>query len=329
MSRAPAAMPPVASTPAMDRAAILNTGRCGSTLLSELIAQEPDTASISEYMTLTETEILDDVISGAQFWSMLSGRSRQHRALVRMNLLTPEFRYPASGRWAGNLAELPPLLCCTLPSVCPDPDTLFDQLAARVPQFPAQPGRAHHAMFLDLLASLTGKHRWVERTGGSCGFPGAVLQILPTAAKVVYLTRNAADTARSMSRHPPFQFVALRLAFMARCGIDPYHCGTDDATIAARIPADLRPALPDEITAEVFWANGRSARWFEGACATAQERTEQALADWDPARLYRLRYEDLVTDPHGELARLGRFLDFTDPAGWADRAAPRVRRKNG
>jgi putative sulfotransferase len=60
-----------------------------------------------------------------------------------------------------------------------------------------------------------------------------------------------------------------------------------------------------------------------------QERTERALAGWDPVLVHRLRYEDLVTDPGGELARLGGFLNFTDPAGWADRVAHRVRRKDG
>jgi putative sulfotransferase len=236
MSQIPATMSAVASAPDIDRAVILTPGRCGSTLLSDLIAQEPGTASVSEYLGLVSTDMLDDVISGAQFWSMLAACCRQHRALVRMNLLPPEFRYPAWGRRAGNLAELPLLLGYTLPSVCPDPDQLFDQLAARVPQFPTQPGSAHHAMFLDLLASLTGKEGWVERTGGSCGFAGAVLRVLPAEAKVVYLTRHAADTARSMSRHPAFQFAALRLAFVAAASTR-----TTSAPRTRRSPRASRP----------------------------------------------------------------------------------------
>jgi putative sulfotransferase len=310
----------------MDRAVILNTGRCGSTLLSELIAQEPETASISESMDIAAGGT-DTVLSGARFWSMVSGRSRQLRALVRMGLLTSEFRYPANGRWAGNLDGLPAMLAVTLPSVSPEPDRLFDQLATLVPQFPTQLASAHQVMLLDLLATLTGRRRWVERSGGSCTASGAILHTM-SAAKVVYLTRNVADTARSMSRHPAFQFVALRLQFKARCGIDPYSNAVDEETIARQVPSDLRGQLPEGITAEVFWAKGRSSRWFEGLCATMHERAEQALAGWDPDRLHRLRYEDLVTDPRGELVRLGRFLDFADPAGWADQVAHRVRRKN-
>jgi hypothetical protein len=37
-----------------------------------------------------------------------------------------------------------------------------------------------------------------------------------------------------------------------------------------------------------------------------------------------MRYEDLLADPAGELTRLGDFLGFADPSGWAARAAGRV-----
>lgn len=319
-------MSPTVTT--VDRAVILNTGRCASTLLSELIAEDPDTASISESMDPASTSVTDAVFSGARFWQLVSGPSPQWRALVRMGLLPSEFRYPADGRWAGNLAELPPMLAATLPSVSTDPDGLFDQLTREVPRFPDQPASAHQLMFLDLLATLTGRRRWVERTGGSATIAAAILHALPTA-KVVYLSRDIGDTARSMSRHPAFQFGALRLQFMARCGVDPYVTGTDDPDVLARIPADLRDRLPDAITAEVFWGKGRSTRWFEGLCARMQDRTEEALADRDPARLLRLRYEDLVADPRAQLTRLGRFLDLTEPDAWAARVAHRVRRKNG
>jgi putative sulfotransferase len=311
---------------AIERSVILNTGRCGSTMLSKLIAQEPSTASISESMAFGTAGAADVTITGEEFWAKLREPSPQIRTQVRLDLLTGEFRYPASGLWAGNLAELPAILAVTLPSVSADPDHLFDRLAAVVPDFPAQPVSAHRVDYLDLLATLTGRRRWVERSGGSCTLPGPILDAVPDG-KVVYLTRNVADTARSMSRHPAFQFAALRLEFSARCGLDPYdpaHAG--DPTVPARVPPDLRGLLPDNLTTDVFWARGRSARWFEGLCTTMHDRTEKALAHWDPKRLLRLRYEDLVSDPVGELLRLGEFLGFADPAGWSTQVAPRVRR---
>jgi putative sulfotransferase len=52
---------------------------------------------------------------------------------------------------------------------------------------------------------------------------------------------------------------------------------------------------------------------------------EQALADVRPKELYRVRYEDILADPAGELTRLGEFIGFGDPAGWADSVADQVR----
>jgi len=61
-------------------------------------------------------------------------------------------------------------------------------------------------------------------------------------------------------------------------------------------------------------------------CAHMAGSAEQALADQPPRHLHRLRYEDLAASPAGELSRLGEFLGFADPSGWAARTAHRVRR---
>jgi putative sulfotransferase len=39
-----------------------------------------------------------------------------------------------------------------------------------------------------------------------------------------------------------------------------------------------------------------------------------------------MAYEVLVADPVGELTKLGEFLGFADPAGWAVSVADRVRK---
>jgi putative sulfotransferase len=52
---------------------------------------------------------------------------------------------------------------------------------------------------------------------------------------------------------------------------------------------------------------------------------EQSLEDHKPEQLLRVRYEDLLGDPAGELGRVGRFLGFADWADWSARCAPRVR----
>lgn len=298
---------------------IISNGRCGSTLLSDLIAEQPETLSVQEFfMSVAPWARSTDVTSGPAYWDLLSSPKPELSTLFRIGLPPKELRYPSGGRWTGNLTELPRILAITLSKISADPDALFDELAARVPSFPSQPVTAHHEMFLDVLAALTGKRRWVERSGGSSHVAPHLLRAFPNA-KVVYLTRDQEATARSMSKHPSFQLIQLRVEFLGRCGLDPFRVRPGQP-----VPEDLAPYLPDRLTADVLHERGTDLRRYLGLCAFLSNQAEQALADTTPEHLLRMRYEELVADPVEELGRLGRFLEFADWAAWAQRMATRV-----
>ncbi|MFY1637918.1 sulfotransferase domain-containing protein [Solwaraspora sp. WMMB335] len=309
------------STAEPGRAIIISSGRCGSTLLSDLIVAEPHTLSVQEFFMATPAWAKSGAdITGAAYWEVLSSPKPELSTLFAIGLPPKEVRYPADGRWSGNLAELPQLLAITLPKLTDDPDALFDQLAAQVPDFPEQPFAAHHRMFLDLLTRLTGRIRWVERSGGSSQIAPYLLRSFPDS-RIVYLTRNWADTARSMSRHSSFQLIQLRLEFVSRCGVDPFQMTPDQ-----QVPAELEPLLPDRITADLLRERGQDSTRYLGLCAFMAAQAEQALADSAPAHLHTMTYEDLVADPVTELTRLGEFLEFADAAGWAEQVAGQVAR---
>ncbi|MDW5324345.1 hypothetical protein [Plantactinospora sp. KLBMP9567] len=306
------------TAPISGRWIIISNGRCGSTLLSDLIADHPDTLSVQEFfMSTVPATKSDAVLAGAEYWALLSSPKPDLAALFRIGLLPREVRYPADGRWAGELTALPGILAVTLSKISDDPDALFDALAARVPGFPRQPVGRHHEMFLDLLTVLTGRRRWVERSGGSSYLAPYLLRAFPDAG-FVYLTRNTPDTARSMSRHSSFQMIQLRAEFLGRCGVDPFYAEPE------AVPADLAPLLPDRLTAAALRERGQDVRRYLWLCAFLTNQVEQALADVAPRRLLTMRYEDLVARPVEELGRLGRFLEFADWAGWADVASERV-----
>jgi putative sulfotransferase len=312
-----------------ERCIILSHGRCGSTLLSNLIASDTETLSVQESLEslMTAPWGLGEKITGLQYWELLSAVSPQWKAAVRIGAMPSEFRYPADGRWAGRLSELPFICQITLPALSDDPDSLFDLLARRTPRFPVQTLALHHQTLLDLLASLQGRRRWVERTGASSRMADSLLREFP-AAKVVYLTRNAADTALSMSRHPAYRFTAIRLELLHHCGFDPYrefawpgpHAGD------RRIPDELRCLLPEQLSAQALEDVGGSLEQHKLLCAFLTYMAERALAEHPPRQLLRMRYEDLVAEPAEQLTRLGGFLGFADPDGWAARAAVRVSR---
>ncbi|MCX4471861.1 Sulfotransferase domain protein [Micromonospora sp. MW-13] len=306
-------------TPITGRSIIISNGRCGSTLLSDLIHEQRDTLSAQEFfMSVAPWARSAEVLTGAEYWAVLASPKAELSTLFRIGLPPKEVRYPETGRWAGRLTELPRILAITLSKLTADPDALFDQLAERVPEFGTQTVARHHSDFLDLLATLTGKKRWVERSGGSSHVAPYLLKGFPDC-KIVYLTRNWEDTARSMSRHSSFQLIQLRVEFLGRCGLDPFRVGPGQ-----EVPADLERFLPDRLTAEALRERGQEIRRYLALCAFMSSQADQALADVPPEHLLRMRYEDLVADPVGELTQLGHYLEFEDAPEWAGRVAGRV-----
>lgn len=301
------------------QAIIISTGRCGSTLLSDLVAEQSDTLSAHEFLASVETWSGDrGVVGGAEYWSRLSSPRPELATLFRIGVGPAEVCYPADGRWAGNLVELPRILATTLPKISSDPDRLFDRLAELVPGFPDQSLARHHQMFLELLTSLVGRRRWVERSGGSSHFARYLLEGFP-AAKIVYLTRNREDTARSMSRHSSFQLLQLGLEVLGRYGVDLFQLDADQ-----QVPEELVRYLPSRLTAETLSERGRDVQRYRRLCAFLTSEAEQAITDAGPRDLLRMTYEDLVGDPLAQLARLGRFLEFDDWEQWAERVAGAV-----
>jgi putative sulfotransferase len=320
---------PEAAAPPGPCSIIISSGRCGSTLLSKLIAQEPETLSASESLGRVKYRLQGHPfteITGARYWSILSDAGRGYGALLRLGIVPDEFRYPDSGRYAGNVSAVPPILRVTLPTLSADPDVLFDQLAGKVPNFPRQPILAHHKMLLNCLTNLTGRRRWVERSGASSLLARPLMAAFP-AAKIVYLTRNIPDTARSMSRHPAFQMGQIRQWFAVRYGADPWTPnGRNALPDVAEIPEEMRRLLPDRITREAMLEEmTRNVRRFEAVVSHMHGAAEQAIADMKPRHLHRMRYEDLAAEPAGQLTMLGEFLGFADPSSWAARGAAQVR----
>jgi len=309
---------------------VINSGRCGSTLLSRLIAEEPETLSASESLGPIRDRLRHQTtreITGASYWAAMSDRSNRDQPMLGLRITPEEFCYPDGGRYAGRRTTIPPILQITLPFLSADPDALFDQLAARVPHFPRQSVLQHHKMMLNLMTNLTGRRRWVERTGASSLLVRPLLRAFPEA-KIVYLTRNIADTARSMSRHPAFQVPQVRAWFTERYGADPWTPGGQDALPdPAEIPEEMRRLMPGRITREALTdVMTRHIGRFEALVAHMHGSAEQALAGMKPRHVHRLRYEDLVARPLDELTKLGEFLGFADPSRWAARTANQVSR---
>jgi putative sulfotransferase len=302
---------------------VIGTGRCGSTLVSRALALHPDVLSLSEFFAgLDLAAFPEGTITGKEFWSRLSSREGLANMLLGIGEEPAEFLYPVdSGRRFNRDSGVPRIAVFTLPALPGDPDALYERLEEAVPAFADQPVAQHYQELFALLGDLLTRPRWIERSGASGFFVPHFVAGFP-AARYVYLTREVDATALSMSRHPAFRLLALRLEFINRCGCDVFRGDLP----AEPIPPDLAHLTPERFSKETFesWAPGLDQ--FRQLVSIQMDAIREALAPLPARQVLVLGYEDLVDQPVAVFAKMAEFFELADPAGWAQRAAALVRR---
>lgn len=275
---------------------VLGTGRCGSTLLSQMLARHPDVLSAAELFTMAQPRAFPrGAIDGEQFWQTIAEPRAGATFLLRHGLEPQEFRYPVDdGRRFDRESGVPPIALICLASLTDDPDALYDELERPIRALSPAPAGKQYRALLELLATLVGRRIWVERSGGSLAYAGDIAEQFDRP-KVVHLYRDGPDTALSMSHHSSYRMMMLR-----RLGHDAL---------------DLRTFRETPIPAERY---GRT--WS----ATVLRGTRQLVA-LPAGDVLHLSYEQLLANPVGELSRVAEQLELPDArGGWLEQAADAV-----
>ena len=298
---------------------VISTGRCGSTLLSRMLRAHPAVLSLSElFSTVRHRGYLDGAPDGARFWQMLSEPDPALDTMVGSGLTVSELIYPY-GRGRFDAATGIPAIChMTLPMLCDDPDALFDDLAAVVPGWPARPVADQYRALFAHLAGRLDRPVVVERSGGSLAMLPRLREQFPEA-RFVYLTRDGADSALSMSRHAGFRLMLLgreaaRLAGVAsaeQLGAEQYPLLPADLAALLSDPSQLPALMRHDIGVTAF-----GALWSAMTCEGAGELLRLPAGSW-----LMTSYEKLVADAPGQLTRLAGFLGVPAPGDWLTAAA--------
>ncbi|MEU0133174.1 hypothetical protein ABZ172_03890 [Streptomyces sp. NPDC006296] len=302
---------------------VLGTGRCGSTMLSDLVNLHPGALSLSEFFACLDPGVFPGgTLDGPAFWKVLGTPRLKPNVLMSRGVTVPEYRYPVgSGRYAAG--EVPALSLMTLPPLTEDPDELFDRIRDEVTGWSAAPVSRQYLRLFSWWASSCGRDVVVERSGASLRFLPELLTQFP-AARFVHMYRDGPDSAVSMSRHPLFRLGVLIGDMRAELGVDPYR--SPDPGHSDRLPERLRPFAPDGLDAAALAdADIPLARFGD-----MWSRATGALRHLDglpPERLLHLSYDAVVADPVPRLTAFGRFAGLADPEEWAALAAGRVDRK--
>ena len=299
---------------------ILSTGRCGSTMISDLLSRHPGVLSLSEFFVpLGAQAFAWQRPDGERMWRTLNRQSRPLHAMLKDGKVVEEnlYRFDAPGA-RFRPGDLPPILAVTLPHLTDRPEALFDELETVVRGQPRLPLDEHYRRLFSHLMGRFGRRVWVERSGGSLMHAAKLLRLFPEA-RVVHVCRDGRDTAISMSRHHNFRVLLGAILKVRGLGFD-----------AQRTFLQSKGSLVD------YWINELAFRLLDVDRLAARPTLRDFGAFWSdlelighrvlaqlpPERVMSLRFEDVQAAPRETLAELIRFIDPSLQDGdWLDEVA--------
>jgi putative sulfotransferase len=311
---------------------VIGTGRCGSTMLSNMLREHPNVLSLSEFFAMvSDGSRIPEAFSpapmvGAQFWRILTGCAQHTSFAMRQGIAPAEilYRYADPSARFSPETGVPAILLTTLPHLTDDHDALFEALREEVSKWPNAMIGEHYRHLFDWLAARFGKRLWVERSGGSYLVAEQLMRIFPEP-RFVHMVRDGRDAALSNRENPGFRLAMILISLQQYLGIDPL--ADADRSRLDRVPAELLPFLPERFDVDAFRAYRAPLALCGGFWSGQIGNGARVLPNIPPDRLLTLRYEDFFTDPKRQLDTLAAFLgdEFVDE-DWSTRSAATVRR---
>lgn len=304
---------------------ILSTGRCGSTLLSNMLARHPAVLSLSEFFVpLGSAAFAHRAPGGAELWSVLSRQTPALHMMLEDGIIVDEGLYPFDKPGAlFTPADIPPVMCVTLPHLTEAHEALYDELEPLIRARPARPLAEQYRFLFEHLAAKYHRRVWIERSGGSLMLAPRLLKLFPDA-RVIHVYRDGRDTALSMSRHHNFRMLLAVLEKARRLGVDTTRNWT--RSDISPWPMRLEKLLFRLWDVEAMKRQTYPVTEYGRLWSRMIELGSAALAGLPPERLLSVRFEDVQQQPREQLDALIRFIhpDLADTA-WLDEACAMLR----
>lgn len=288
---------------------VVGTGRCGSTLLSRMLALNTDVLSIFEAFSGIDQFFRFQLkpVTGLE----LAERLRQDHPMLTMTLkrgyAVPEVVYPfdeVNSRFERG-DPMPWIIGIALARIDDNPDALFDALITELESKPRQSLATHYQQILAWLAHKYQRPFWIERSGTSIEFLPELVEFFP-GAKFLHIHRDGPESALSMN-----EYTILRVAVAVMNGLaGDIEFSYEGLTALERDHSDVMDELfKVEVPLEMlgrYWGDQIS-------------RGAAALEHIAPQNFAEVRFEDLVTNTREELTRIADFLEI-GTGRWIDEA---------
>lgn len=293
----------------MDRF-IVGTGRCGSTLLSRMLAEQPSLRMIFEFFSGLDlaTRFQQGVVSGADFAALLARDTPALTMVMERGYQIAEVVYPyrSDSRYRRE-QPIPWILAAALSRMSHEPDALFDACLARAAAQPSQTLAGHYRAIFDWLTQRSGRRVWIEKSGSSIEYLATLRDFFPEA-RFLHLHRDGREAALSMREHHVYRLWVSLLYGEGGAevlAVGPSPDGRD------RIREMLESPPPVEHFGR-YWSD-LTVRGF------------RALGRLDAVQYQELCFEDLVADPATHLGRIADFFEIeARDESWVSRAADLV-----
>lgn len=320
---------------------VIGTGRCGSTLLSNMLRLHPNMLSLSELFSFisdlgcdVSRAFPDGLVSGEQVWDILAAHLPRQNLMLKHDVAMPEVLYPWQEASRYNAATgVPAISQVCLPHLSQTPDALFDALQLVVCQLPAAPIGVQYQRVFAWLARQYNAPIWLERSGGGLRIVERLLLHFPNA-RFVHIVRNGPDTALSMSKHRGFRFVFAAFQLLEVLGVDPFV--SSDRRWEEDLSDEQAALLPERFTKQAFLEFSTPAPLCGHYWAGEICHGLKLLQDLPAERLLTLRYEDILYAAMPTIASLLCFLRrkpsaelSTGDLAWLTQAAALVKTPTG